>query len=308
MKELLKRLLWVAAGLLIVCLSTAVTYGVLTQGQKILPPLTETIKSHIPKLPFTQHEEKASEEDKVPEEEEAREERTDSAFAQAASYQADKEARYQAFQAKHAELSPSEVVLRVNIGLDQPFYEGAQCIEDVTAFPLLVNKYHYLPEGYVPPNLVELATGEQLTAQTAEAFGRLQTAANQAGHGLSINTAYRSHERQKTLYETLRKQGSPEQAELRAARPGFSEHQTGNALDVRSVNESGAFEETAAYQWLLENSWQYGFIIRYPKGKEEITGYQFEPWHITYVGDAAGAMHAQGMETLEEYMVMVLGR
>ena len=79
------------------------------------------------------------------------------------------------------------------------------------------------------------------------------------------------------------------------------EHQTGLALDINTASLSDHFEETEEYAWLVENSWRYGFILRFPEGKEEITGYQFEPWHYRYVGPAAARVCYENGWTLEEY-------
>ena len=96
-------------------------------------------------------------------------------------------------------------------------------------------------------------------------------------------------------------QEGTQEADTYSARPGCSEHQTGLALDINTASLSDHFEETEEYAWLVENSWRYGFILRFPEGKEEITGYQFEPWHYRYVGPAAARVCYENGWTLEEY-------
>lgn len=288
MKRVLKCLLLVIAGGMILALSAAVTYGILAEGRQIVQPIKEGVQRMWPI---------SKENPDLAESEE------DSAFQEVAYYRDFYEDRYKDCQARYTQWSHEEVVRWVNMGLDKPFYEGAECIEDVEALPLLVNKYHYLPEDYTPKDMVYWQSGEQLGTAAASAFLRLQSGAREVGHQIDITTAYRSISRQESLYQTLVAQGSVETADKQAARPGYSEHHTGNALDIYAINEEGSFAQTAAYRWLADNSWQYGYIIRYPQGKEEITGYQFEPWHITYVGEeTAQIMHEQGIETLEEYV------
>lgn len=305
MERFFRKALLVILSCLIVCGSAALTYGfwhysddvgqLVTEGTETLQKIFADSKNALAARVFAES---------LPEQEELVSE-----FAQSAYYQRSEEERYQQYQAINKQLSIEEVVNRVNMDLDRPFYERAQLIDDTAAFPLLVNKYHYLPEDYVPEDLVVLPSGHQLTAQSAQAFEALQNAAGSEGMALRITTAYRSIAEQDKLYHSFRARGSYQATEQRVARPGYSEHHTGNALDIYAANEAGRFGETAAYEWLETNCWRYGFIVRYPQGQENITGYQFEPWHITYVGtEAAETMHANQIETLEEYVVKILQR
>ena len=124
-----------------------------------------------------------------------------------------------------------------------------------------------------------------------------------AREGLRIYnaSAYRSYTTQKWVYQRYVNQEGTQEADTYSARPGCSEHQTGLALDINTASLSDHFEETEEYAWLVENSWRYGFILRFPEGKEEITGYQFEPWHYRYVGPAAARVCYENGWTLEEY-------
>ena len=135
-----------------------------------------------------------------------------------------------------------------------------------------------------------------------------------AGNSPLICSSYRSQEKQESLYQNkvdrLRAQGySPEKAKAEAAKsvalPGTSEHQLGLAVDIVDVNNQNldkSQENTAVQKWLMEHSWEYGFILRYPGDKSETTGIIYEPWHYRYVGkEAAGEIHEQGI-CLEEYL------
>lgn len=179
--------------------------------------------------------------------------------------------------------------------------------------PLLVNKTHSLPDGYVPSRLVAPAVSTvssaktKMTPEAAEALEALFEKAERDGIKLTAISGYRSYERQKAIFNSnATRYGSAAAANQFSAKPGQSEHQTGLAMDVSSASVgftlSQSFAETREGRWLKENARYFGFIIRYPKGKEHITGYQFEPWHIRYVGEAVSLEISARDITLEEYI------
>lgn len=181
----------------------------------------------------------------------------------------------------------------------------------------LVNTQHPLPDGYIPPELEVMDTEDrQLDARAAKAFRELEAAAIADGCPIFLSSGYRSYERQKYLFvemiqDNLALGCTYEEAytntkSLRNV-PGTSEHQTGLAADILSVNYlemDEGFADTKEGKWLKENAARFGFILRYPKDKEAITGTKFEPWHYRYVGveDATKIME-QGL-CLEEYLGM----
>lgn len=112
-------------------------------------------------------------------------------------------------------------------------------------------------------------------------------------------SAYRSYEYQEKLYESY-KENNLENLDMSSAKAGFSEHQTGFALDINMDNIN--FYETDEYKWLSKNAYKYGFILRYPKDKENITGYKFEPWHYRFVGRKHSKIIYENNLTLEEYI------
>ncbi|MCI9294442.1 MAG: M15 family metallopeptidase [Lawsonibacter sp.] len=127
-------------------------------------------------------------------------------------------------------------------------------------------------------------------------------AAREEGVSLRSVSAYRSYQRQTSTYNRYLSQDRQASVDTYSARPGHSEHQTGLALDINTASIPAHFENTPAFAWLKEHCAQYGFILRYPQGKEGITGYRFEPWHYRYVGlEAAQACMSQGL-TFEEYL------
>ncbi len=155
---------------------------------------------------------------------------------------------------------------------------------------LIVNKTYGLSPSYNPGGL---------TQQCLSAFNNLVEGAAEDGLYIYIESGFRSYEEQSNLYNSYVQRSGKEAADTFSARPGHSEHQTGLTIDCNDASDYFAYTEEA--QWLEDHAWEYGFIIRYPKGKESITGYKYEPWHIRYVGkQLAQDLHNSG-ETLEEH-------
>ncbi|MBQ9939352.1 MAG: M15 family metallopeptidase [Oscillospiraceae bacterium] len=154
---------------------------------------------------------------------------------------------------------------------------------------VIVNKTYTLPKDYAPG----------FTGGTYKAFQVMQADAKKQGIKLEIISGFRSYQTQQNTYNGWVKQYGKEYADTISARPGHSEHQSGLAMDVNSLKF--AFADTKEGIWLAENCWKYGFIIRYPEGKEDITGYKYEPWHIRYLGkELAKKVYDSGL-CLEEY-------
>ncbi|MBR2712858.1 MAG: D-alanyl-D-alanine carboxypeptidase family protein [Bacilli bacterium] len=156
---------------------------------------------------------------------------------------------------------------------------------------MIVNKTYSLPSSYNPGGL----TNEFLSA-----FEEMQAAALLDGISLFVASGFRDYDYQKDLYEYYASYDGIEMADTYSARPGHSEHQTGLAADINAADKS--FEGTPEAIWLDENCYKYGFIVRFPKGKDEFTGYEYEPWHLRYVGkEFANKIHEAGGISLEEY-------
>ncbi|WP_411842356.1 D-alanyl-D-alanine carboxypeptidase family protein [Salinicoccus sp. HZC-1] len=169
--------------------------------------------------------------------------------------------------------------------------DGVTYVEGI----LVVNKEIPLPRDYNPG----------LQQEVIDAYSRMF--ADGAGRGLDfvLVSDFRSYDYQAGLYNNYVARDGREEADKFSAKPGHSEHQTGLAIDVGSSDSattlSVKFGETPEYQWMKDAAHEYGFIIRYLEGKEDITGYQYEPWHLRYVGDEAEAIYESGL-TLEEYL------
>ena len=158
------------------------------------------------------------------------------------------------------------------------------------------------PQDFAPADLVDVPVEHtwepQLRQEASDAVvAMFQAAADEAGLALASNSAYRSYDAQVRIYDG---------DDLATARPGYSEHQTGLAIDIGAASGDcsldACFGDTAEGVWLRDNAWRFGFILRYPADKTAVTGYEFEPWHFRYVGvDLATEMHDTGVTTLEEF-------
>ncbi len=185
---------------------------------------------------------------------------------------------------------------------------------DTESLLIVANKKHKLPDGYVPSDLVvpeiRQTQGCQMKAEAASMMKQMADAAAQEGVTLSISSAYRGEEYQRQLYNNYSASYGTETADTISSRPGYSDHQTGLAADfvegdgsLNGINFNQSFENTQSGVWLREHAHEYGFIMRYPKGKQEITGYAYEPWHFRYIGvDYATKIYETDVfESFEEY-------
>ena len=182
-------------------------------------------------------------------------------------------------------------------------------IDTASSPSVVVNKKRPLnPKTYIPANLKRYpGSSVKLAAPARDALVLMAAAMKKAGAGtLVLNSGYRSYASQKIIHAAKVSQLGLKAGEALAARPGYSEHQTGLAADVSAYKQGCAiytcFSATKAGKWLAENAWQYGFVIRYPYGQTKITGYQFEPWHLRFIGlEIATDMRAKNILTVEKY-------
>ena len=194
-----------------------------------------------------------------------------------------------------------------------PTFDKSQySLTDPSSLWVVVNKIRPLtPINYAPP-LVNVTIahvyGDQMQAPAAAALAQMTAAAAAAGAGnLEAQSAYRSYAAQASDHAALVARDGLAVADNESARAGYSEHQTGLAVDLAPVPADGCnleicFGTMPQGKWLAANAWQYGFLLRYPADKVAITGYQYEPWHFRYIGvPLATEMHKDGVETLEEF-------
>lgn len=193
--------------------------------------------------------------------------------------------------------------------------DGKNRIQNPQNLLALVNKDFYLPDQYTPSDLVRpkvsFSFGDQnlekalMRKEAAEALEKMFASAKESGISLFAVSGYRSFDRQKNLFDAEVNRVGEEKAEQAVAVPGSSEHQSGLAMDIGSQSTNfqltEGFADTKEGKWLAENAHRFGFILRYPKGKETITHYEFEPWHFRYVGVKAATSIYEHQWTLEEY-------
>lgn len=179
---------------------------------------------------------------------------------------------------------------------------------------MLVNKCFFLDSSFTPSNLVYLKNTNlsyikreneemMIKKDILNSYQNLYTDALKNGFQLYIFSSYRDYNKQYHLYYNVNNQNDEY-----VARPGFSEHQSGYALDISTLNHglTNNFQYSKEYKWLIENSYKYGFILRYPEEKENITGYKYEPWHFRFVGEELAKFLYTNNLTLEEYILKYL--
>lgn len=202
-----------------------------------------------------------------------------------------------------------DVVTYVNANLDKEYYSSDNLIsnEDASKIDVLVNKYHKLDENYEPSDLTiidsKYASGTQKLRKEAKIKFE-EMASDMAKDNLKIyaGSTYRSFTYQKGLYDRYVKKDGFAAAETYSARSGYSEHQLGLAVDIVNGKWDYLNEKDKEYDYLIKNSYKYGFILRYPRGSEYITGYMFEDWHFRYLGvELATKVFNSGL-TYDEYI------
>lgn len=171
---------------------------------------------------------------------------------------------------------------------------------------LIVNKSYPLPKDYVPTNTYKDATGLNycttcIDKEAYEKYKEMKADATALGLNIWIQSGYRSYNLQESLYNKYVDRDGKVAADTYSARPGYSEHQSGLAFDLNSISDD--FQYTEEGKWVNNNCYKYGYILRYPKGKENITGYKYESWHLRYVGvELASKLYNNGdWITLEEH-------
>ena len=216
--------------------------------------------------------------------------------------------RYINYRKENPNLDIEKVIINVNIGLDQEVYTDAVKAINLNTSLILVNKYNYLEKDYVPNNLEKVSTvyalsNMKLVNVAKNAYEQMAKDASKDKRKLVIMSAYRSYDYQVNLYNRYAKKDGKDKADTYSGRPGYSEHQTGLAFDLyNGKTVYTRFEETKEFDWMQENAYKYGFILRFPKNKEQETGYVYEAWHYRYVGKEIAKEIKEKNICLEEYI------
>lgn len=217
--------------------------------------------------------------------------------------------KYLAYYEKNPDLSFAEIITRINTHLDDEFYTNTEKTDDTLGKFVLLNKHYYTDGNYKGQNLIDVDkqynlynTSFKLSEECYEAFLKMYNDAKEQGYAFKVNSAYRSYETQIKIYQGWVNKDGVALADTYSARAGFSEHQTGYAFDVRDYPfTNDDYSKTKSFTWVSENAYKYGFIIRFPKDKEYITGYQYEPWHYRYCGTECATYIHDNDITFEEY-------
>ncbi len=219
----------------------------------------------------------------------------------------DKLDKYLEYASKNSALTNSEVIIKINTHRDIDFYEEILETDTGKKELMLVNKYYKLSETYEPTDLVEISSryaysGKFISESILENVQNLIDSAKESGYKLVVTQGYRSYEDQNTAYESYKSSNGESAADTFVSRPGHSDYQTGLSLDIEPYNKViETPDENEEHIWLMSNAHNYGFILRYPKDKSDITGFNYYPWRLRYVGvEAATDIHSNNI-TLEEY-------
>lgn len=204
--------------------------------------------------------------------------------------------------------SLADVVAIINTNTNNDFYTNTKETDVSKNELMLLNKYNYLTASYNPDdlevftNIYAYGENQSLRKDAYDAFIEMWNSANKDGYKLIVNSSYRSYDEQKKIYDDYSSWYGEEDADKKAARAGYSEHQTGLAVDIQSYcSQNKDFEECEEFTWLTNNAYKYGFILRYPKDKEYLTGYKYESWHYRYVGKKISKYIHENNITFDEY-------
>jgi len=216
--------------------------------------------------------------------------------------------RYMAYQERYPDMPFDVVIALVNVNNDLESYRDVDIVANPNALSVLLNKHFSLPADWMPDELTDIRHGHLMHPEAAEQFERMRAAIREDNLNLVVISTYRNLTRQQNLFNNALATRGVVRTERAFARPGHSEHHTGLAVDVMHRGHTGGtmtsmrFEQSRQFAWLVENAHEYGFILRYPQGYLEISGYIFEPWHWRYVGvPLATAMHDRGIVSYEEF-------
>lgn len=220
-------------------------------------------------------------------------------------YEIENEDRYAAYSAANPDVAWDDVVWHVNVQLDREPYEDPIIIENVDAWPILVNKHYMYPADFVPKDIVDTRNGKPIRKEVYDAYNLMRDDIRKEKLELAITSGYRSIAEQEDLYNYYLSKagGKKEVVDADSSRAGFSEHHSGNTIDLIAPNfDMEDFGKSKESEWVIENAHKYGFIIRYTEENTKITGYQPEAWHITYVGaEIATFMKENNILSFEEY-------
>ena len=220
--------------------------------------------------------------------------------------------KYIEYKTYHEDTSYEDTIAIVNVHANVGWYNETYPTNIEDDYLVLVNKFYYLPDDYERDDIESISLqysydNNKASSIVIENFKIMkQDIENELGVHLMVNSSYRPYKDQEEIYNEYKKK-SLKYADSYAARPGHSEHQTGLSIDLTSlehpyINDSeNSFDKSEEYEWLKNNCHKYGFILRYPEGKDYLTGYNTESWHFRYVGEKVATQIFQEGITFDEY-------
>ncbi len=223
-------------------------------------------------------------------------------------YKEENKNRYIKYKQSHYNLKDEDIITRVNLNLDKDFYTNTRPSKYLNSSYILINKYLFLEKNYVPADLkkIDICTKGNIYLVNEALIEFQKMCIDMKKENLSIRaiSAYRDYNYQLNLYNKYLVHDSKKNVDTYSARPGFSEHQSGLVIDIdNTITNFDDFESTDEFIWMRDNAYKYGYILRYPKGKENITGYQYEAWHYRYVGKKIATYIKKHNITFDEYYV-----
>lgn len=221
--------------------------------------------------------------------------------------------RYIDYYNSNKDNTTSEVIRIINTNTDYDFYTNIKSTDLSKGNLVIVNKYYKLESDYIPNDLVDVDPKYGSGKLYKDAYQHLimmSDAAELEGLSFLAHSNYRSYNTQQGLYTNYVAANGQEAADSFSAKAGHSEHQTGLAMDLRAYNggDITKFENSKEFKWVKEHAHLYGFILRYPEGKEALTGYSYEPWHYRYVGSDVAKYIYENNITYDEYYAYFIGR
>ncbi len=225
---------------------------------------------------------------------------------------------YYEYHLANKKVALTDVVAIINCHIDNEYYSLDLKTDMTKNYAILVNKYYQMPQDYIPEDLVSVkmdyAWGEygsiKVRQIVMDKFLDMWNAAQAEGIYLMISSAFRSYAEQEIVYNNYKENQGEAYANKIAAKPGYSEHQTGLAIDIFSKTNTNrnTFQDSDAAKWLVNNAYKYGFILRYPADKVNLTGYNYESWHYRYVGEEIAAYIQKNQITFDEYYAYFLNK
>lgn len=227
--------------------------------------------------------------------------------------------KYVEYKTYHEKTSYQDVISIVNVNANVGWYNETFNSNLNDGYLVLVNKFYHLPENYERTDIQSISLqyayhNNKAASIVIENFEKMrEDIMNELNVHLMVNSSFRSYKDQEEIYNEFKKK-SLKYADSYAARPGHSEHQTGLSIDLTSLehpyinNKEDSFDKSEEYEWLKNNCHKYGFILRYPEGKEHITGYSNESWHFRYVGTKAATQIYNENITFDEYYAYYIAK